>query len=86
MGNPVFFENSDYAAEFLQYLAVHPEEADRIPEGAVVVFLPEQRDPGLAAHNRVVAQSVEAYRGKIPVFVTVRMTLEAGRRYEFAFA
>lgn len=62
MGNPIFFENSDYAAEFLQYLAQHPDEADRIPEGAVVIFLPEQRDPGLAAHNRFVAQSAEAYR------------------------
>lgn len=85
MGNPIFFENSDYAAEFLRYLAGHPEEADRIPEGAVVVFMPEQLDPGLAAHNRLAAYSAEAYRDKAPLFVTVRTTWETGKRYEFAF-
>ena len=86
MGNPIFSENSDYAAEFLRYLADHPQEADRIPEGAVVVFIPEQRDPGLAAHNKLAVQSAEAYRGKVPVFVTVRMSREFGKRYEFVFA
>lgn len=85
MGNPIFFENSDYAAEFLRYLVEHPEEADRIPEGAVVVFMPEQLDPGLAAHNRLAAHSAEAYRDKVPLFVTVRTTWETGKRYEFAF-
>ncbi len=86
MGNPVFFENSDYAAEFLRYLAEHPEEAERIPEGAVVVFLPEQLDPGLAAHNKFVAHTAEAYRDKVPIFVTVRTRWEAGSRYDFVFA
>ena len=85
MGNPIFFENSDYAAEFLRYLVEHPEDADRIPEGAVVVFIPEQRDPGLAAHNKLAAQSAEAYRDKVPVFVSVRTTWEVGRRYDFSF-
>ena len=41
MGNPIFSANSEYAAEFLQYLGTHPEAAERIPEGVVVVFLPE---------------------------------------------
>ena len=62
MGNPIFSENSAYAAEFLRYLATHPEVAVRIPEGAVVVFLPE-RDPGLAAHNRLAAESTKALPG-----------------------
>lgn len=53
MGNPIFLENSDYAVEFLRYLGEHPEEADRIPEGAVVVFMPEQLDPGLACSQQV---------------------------------
>ena len=86
MGNPIFSENSDYAAEFFRYLVEHPEEADRIPEGAVVVFLPEQRDPGLAAHNRLAVHSAEAYRDTVPVFITVRGSREVGKRYEFAFA
>lgn len=85
MGNPIFFNNSDYAADFLRYLADHPEQAERIPEGALVVFIPEQLDPGLAAHNRLAAQSTEAYRDKVPVFVTVRTTWEAGKRYDFVF-
>ena len=85
MGNPIFSANSEYAAEFLQYLGTHPEAAARIPERAVVVFLPEH-DPGLAAHNKLAAQSTEAYRDTVPIFVTVRTTWEPGKRYEFAFA
>lgn len=85
MGNPIFSENSEYAAEFVRYLTAHPEAAERIPDGAVVVFLPE-RDPGLAAHNKLAAQSTEAYQDTAPIFVTVRTTWEPGRRYEFAFA
>ena len=85
MGNPIFSGNSAYAAEFLGYLATHPEAAERIPEGAVVVFLPEH-DPGLAAHNKLAAESTEAYRDTVPIFVTVRTTWEPGKRYEFAFA
>lgn len=84
MGNPIFLENSDYAAEFLGYLASHPEEAERIPDEAVVVFLPEV-DPSLAAHNKLAVQCAEAYRDKAPLFVTVRATWEPGRRYAFAF-
>lgn len=86
MGNPIFFENSDYAAEFLRFLVERPDVAERIPEGAVVVFVPEQLDPGLAAHNRLAVQTAEAYQGESPVFVTVRTVWEPGRRYEFAFA
>src|SRR5574337_322690 len=76
-GNPIFFENSDYTAEFLGYLASRPEEAERIPDGAVVVFLPDG-DLSLAAYNTLAVQCAEAYRDKAPLFVTVRATWEPG--------
>lgn len=49
------YTNAILGTEFDKYLVEHPEFAERIPAGAVVVLMPED-DPELARWNLEVAQ------------------------------
>jgi hypothetical protein len=69
----MFFKNQEISTEFDLYLLDHPEVADRIPDGALVVFLPEF-DRSLAKKNRAVAAKLKE-KGQPVVYVKVkRMT------------
>jgi len=66
----MFLKNQQLSTEFTLYVWDHPEVADRIPDGALVVFLPEF-DKELAKKNRAtVAKLTE--RGQLVVYVKVK--------------
>ena len=44
------------STEFSLYIVEHPEVADEIPQGAIVVLLPED-DPKLAEYNLEIAEA-----------------------------
>lgn len=85
MNSKLFFDNSLYAEAFLGHLLDHPEDAERIPEGAVIMFSPEYLDPGFSATNRLVLRAPEAFRGRVIVPVGVREVEAAAHCYEFLF-
>ncbi len=69
----MFFKNQEISTEFDLYLLDHPEVTDRIPDGALVVFLPEF-DKELAKKNRALAVKLRE-KGQPVVYVKVkRMT------------
>ena len=72
MTNRISFNNLQYASEFLRYLVDHPEEAERIPDGAVITFSAEAEDLRFAAAYRSVLQSMAAYHGRTIVPVGVQ--------------
>lgn len=72
MTNRISFNNLQYASEFLRYLIDHPEEAERIPDGAVIIFSAEAEDLRFAAAYRSVLQSMAAYHGRTIVPVGVQ--------------
>ena len=83
--NKIFFDNVLYAEAFLHHLLDHPEDAERIPENAVIMFSREDRDPGLSATNRLVVKTPEVYRGRTVIPVGVKETRESGCPYQFLF-
>ena len=74
----MFFKNQEISTEFDLYLLDHPEVADRIPDGALVVFLPEF-DRSLAKKNRAVAAKL---REKSQPVVYVKVKRMAASRLE----
>lgn len=66
----MFFKNQQLSTEFDLYLLDHPEVADRIPDGALVVFIPEF-DRSLARKNRALAAKLKE-RGQPVVYVKVK--------------
>jgi hypothetical protein len=54
----MFLKNQQIATEFALYVLDHPEVADRIPDGALVVFLPKF-DKELAKKNRAMGTKVK---------------------------
>ncbi|MGH7964397.1 MAG: DUF5647 family protein, partial [Candidatus Binatia bacterium] len=52
----LFTKNLKLSTEFDLYLLEHPEVAERIPENALILLLPEE-DPELCAKNRALAQA-----------------------------
>lgn len=66
----MFLKNQQLSTEFDLYLLDHPEMADRIPNGALVVFLPEF-DRSLARKNRALAAKLKE-RGQPLVYVKVK--------------
>ena len=66
----MFLKNQQISTEFDPYLLDHPEIADRIPDGALLVFLPEF-DESLAKKNRVVAAKLKE-KGQPVVYVKVK--------------
>lgn len=85
MSNRISFNNLEYAGEFLKYLIDHPEDAERIPDGAVIIFRPEGEDPGLSAVLRPVIQARPAFQGRILVPVGVQESEWAGGQHTFVF-
>lgn len=66
----MFLKNQQLSTEFDLYLLDHPEMADRIPDGALVVFLPEF-DQSLASKNRALAAKMRE-KGQAVVYVRVK--------------
>ena len=66
----MFLKNQQLSTEFDLYLLDHPEVADKIPDGALVVFLPDF-DKNLAGRNRRLAAKLRA-RGQPIVYVKVK--------------
>lgn len=66
-------KNLDLNAEFMRYTFEHPEILDQIPEGARIVFLPDD-DPELCEANLKVDKEVKAQDPKRPtVYVRMKM-------------
>ena len=55
----MFERNQQLSTEFDLYLLDHPDLADQIPDGALVVFIPAF-DKGLARRNRALARKSRA--------------------------
>lgn len=85
MTSKIFFDNALYAEGFLQYLLEHLEEAERIPDDAVIMFSAEGFDCGSSLRTRLVVSTPEPYRGRTVIRVGVRETGEPQRPYEFLF-
>jgi len=66
----MFLKNQQLSTEFALYILDHPEVADRIPEGALVVFLPEF-DKSLAKKNRAVVAKLKEKEQPV-VYVKVK--------------
>ena len=65
----IFEKNQQLSTEFDLYLIEHPETADQIPDGALVVFVPAF-DKELARRNQALARKSRA-PGQRVVFVKV---------------
>ena len=85
MTNRISFSGLEYADEFLRYLIDHPEDVERIPDGAVVLFITEELDPGFSFMHRLVMRTPDAYRGKTIMPVGVRPAREGGPLHQFVF-
>lgn len=85
MSNRISFNNLQYASEFLRYLVDHPEEAERIPDGAVIIFGAEAEGRGFAAACRSALQPMEAYHGRTIVPVGVQETEGVKNHHTFVF-
>lgn len=83
MTSKMFFDNALYAEGFLQYLLEHPEDAERIPDDAVIMFSAEEFDRGSSWRTRLVVKAPEPYGGRTVIAVSVRETGERQRPYEF---
>lgn len=81
----IFFDNSLYAEAFLHHLLDHPRDAEWIPDGAVIMFSPEDRDPGLSAEKRLVVKAPEGYTGRPVIPVGVEEVEGQRERYRFVF-
>ena len=84
MANRIFFENLNYAGEFLRFLAEHPEIAERIPDNALILFYPEETFSDLGGTNKHILNSARAYQNRIPTVVKVRRTTRPGWQYDFS--
>lgn len=85
MTSKIFSDNARYAEGFFQYLLEHPEEAERIPDDAVIMFGAEGFDVDSSWRSRLVVSTPEPYRGRTVIRVGVRETGEPQRPYEFLF-
>jgi len=66
----LFVKNQQLSTQFDLYLLDHPEVADKIPDGAPVVFLPIF-DKALAKKNRQLAAKLKE-KGQAVVYVKVK--------------
>ena len=66
----MFLKNQQLSTEFDLYLLDHPEVADEVPNGALVVFLPNF-DKDLAKKNRRLAARLKE-KGQPVVYVKVK--------------
>ena len=66
----MFLKNQQLSTELDLYLLDHPEVADKIPDGALVVFLPDF-DKILAKGNRSLAGKLKE-KGQAVVYVKVK--------------
>lgn len=66
----LFVKNQQLSTEFDLYLLDHPEVADKIPDGALVVFLPIY-DKNLAKTNRRLSAKLKE-KGQAVVYVKVK--------------
>lgn len=66
----MFIKNQQLSTEFDLYLLDHPEVSDQIPEGALVVFLPDF-DKNLAKRNRTLAAKLKE-KGQPVLYIKVK--------------
>lgn len=66
----LFKKNQALSTEFELYLMEHPEVEEKIPDGALIVLLPDY-DQELAAKNRELAET-NREKGKPLVYVRVQ--------------
>lgn len=66
----IFLRNQQLSTKFDLYLLDHPEVADKIPDRALMVFLPEF-DKDLAKRNRTLAAKMRE-KGQSIVYVKVK--------------
>jgi hypothetical protein len=66
----MFQKNQQLSTEFDLYLLDHPEISDKIPDGALLVFLPDF-DKDLAKRNRSLAIKLRE-KGQPVVYVKVK--------------
>jgi hypothetical protein len=71
----LFVKIQQLSTEFDLYLLDHPEVADKIPDGALVVFLPTY-DKALAKNNRQLAARLQE-KGQPVVYVKVKGILSS---------
>ncbi|MDE2060051.1 MAG: hypothetical protein KGJ27_10075, partial [candidate division NC10 bacterium] len=83
MTSKIFCDNAVYAEGFLQYLLEHPEDAERIPDDAVIMFSLEGFDRGSSLRARLVVKAPEPYGGRTVIAVGVRETGDRQQPYEF---
>ena len=55
----MFKKNLALSMEFNKYLLEHPELDDEIPDGAHMIFMPED-DPDLCTANRILVEQAQA--------------------------
>jgi len=67
--NDIEAKNLILGMEFDKYLMEHPDLMEKIPENALVVFLPEY-DPGLSRQNKRIAEE-QREKGQPIVFVRI---------------
>ena len=66
----MFQKNQQLSTEFDLYLLDHPDVSDKIPDGALLVFLPDF-DKDLARRNRKLASKFKE-KGQPVVYVKVK--------------
>lgn len=64
-------KNLDLHAEWMKYVFDHPEVLDRIPEGSILVILPEDDKELYAENSRVLEENKK--KG-LPIFVVTMKT------------
>lgn len=72
-----FYKNLMLGAEFDKYLIEHPRFAESIPDGALVVLLP-QDDATLCKENLRIAKT-RAEEGQPVVYITIKKLAPAPR-------
>ena len=72
-----FYKNLMLGTEFDKYLIEHPKFAENIPDGALVVLLP-QNDPALCKENKRIAKA-RAQEGQAVIHIKIKKLAPAPR-------
>lgn len=73
-----FYKNLLLGTEFDKYLIEHPHLIDNIPDGALMILLP-QDDPDLCKENLQIAKAQLEENGQSVVYVKIKKLAPASR-------